>query len=65
MNDKWYYINRDIENLDTEEKKKIANFLKVYCFTDEKEVYTNGTILVPMFRVIDALRQNGEEYRQA
>lgn len=65
MNDKWYYINRDIEKLDTEEKKKIANFLKVYCFADEKEVYTNGTILVPMFRVIDALRQNGEEYRQA
>ena len=45
-----------------EDKKQIADFLLDYCFTDHKEVYTNGTVLVPMFRVLDALIQNGKPY---
>lgn len=57
-------IERDIESL-CDEKKKIARFIESYSFRDDKEVYTNGVILVPLFRVIDALRQNGEGYREA
>lgn len=44
------------------EGKKIANFLKPYAFKDDKQVYTNGVILVPLFRVLDALRQHGDKY---
>lgn len=29
-------------------------WLKDYAFRDEKEIYTNGTLLVPMFRVEQA-----------
>lgn len=45
-----------------EDKKQIADFLLGYCFTDHEEVYTNGTVLVPMFRVLDALIQDGKSY---
>lgn len=56
--------NNIIESLQTEEKKRIVRFLLNYCFKDSKEVYTNGSILVPMFRVLDALRQDGQEYKE-
>lgn len=45
-----------------EKEIKIANFILQYCFKDKQETYTNGTILVPMFRVLDALIQKGENY---
>lgn len=35
-----------------------------YAFKDEKEVYTNGAILVPLFRVLDAISQKGEHYQE-
>jgi len=35
-----------------------------YAFKDEKEIYTNGTILVPLFRVLDAISQKGEQYQE-
>lgn len=38
-----------------EKAKKIAEFILDYAFVDAKEIYTNGTILVPVFRVLDAL----------
>ena len=33
---------------------KAMKFLEDYAFKDEKEFYTNGTILVPLFRVKQA-----------
>jgi hypothetical protein len=47
----------------TDEQLKIIDFIIDYSFKDKKEVYTNGTILVPLFRVLDAIAQNGEQYQ--
>ena len=48
-----------------EEKLKIINFIIDYSFKDKNQVYTNGTILVPLFRVLDAIVQNGEQYKES
>jgi hypothetical protein len=37
--------------------KKIANFIMDYADLDE-----NGIVVVPMFRVLDAILQKGEPY---
>jgi hypothetical protein len=47
----------------TDEQLKIIDFIIDYSFKDKQEVYTNGTILVPLFRVLDAIVQNGEQYQ--
>lgn len=44
------------------EARKIVDFLAGYCFMDEGQHYTNGTMLVPMFRVLDALGMHGNDY---
>ena len=49
----------------TEEELKIIDFIINYSFKDSKEVYTNGTILVPLFRVLDAISQNGNQYQSS
>ena len=49
----------------TEEERKIIEFIIDYAFKDSKQIYTNGTILVPLFRVIDAIIQKGELYQSA
>jgi len=36
-------------------KAGFKEFVKSYAFKDEKEQYTNGSMLIPMFRVFDAL----------
>lgn len=46
-----------------EEQLKVVDFIVDYSFKDSKEVYTNGTILVPLFRVLDAISQKGEPYQ--
>lgn len=46
-----------------EEHLKIIDFIIDYSFKDSQEVYTNGTILVPLFRVLDAIEQKGEQYQ--
>lgn len=46
-----------------EEHLKIVDFIINYSFKDSKEVYTNGTILVPLYRVLDAISQKGEPYQ--
>lgn len=35
--------------------ERIEDFLKDYSFRDEKEIYTNGSDLIPLFRVVQAL----------
>lgn len=47
----------------TDEQLKMIDFIIDYSFKDKEEVYTNGTILVPLFRVLDAIVQNGEKYQ--
>jgi len=49
----------------TDEQLKIIDFIIDYSFKDKEEVYTNGTILVPLFRVLDAIAQNGEQYHSS
>ena len=48
----------------TDEQLKIINFIIDYSFKDKQEVYTNGTILVPLYRVLDAIAQKGEQYQE-
>lgn len=38
-----------------EKAKRVAEFLLNYMVKDENNVYSNGTIFVPMYRVLDAL----------
>jgi hypothetical protein len=47
----------------TDDQLKIIDFIINYSFKDKEEVYTNGTVLVPLFRVLDAIAQNGEQYQ--
>jgi hypothetical protein len=49
----------------TDEQLKIIDFIINYSFKDKKEVYTNGTVLVPLFRVLDAIAQEGKEYQSS
>lgn len=46
----------------THEQLKIIDFIIDYSFKDKQEIYTNGTILVPLYRVLDAIQQKGEPY---
>ena len=54
-------INSRFKYVD-EKNKKLVDFILTYCFKDEQEIYTNGTVLVPVFRVLDAIIQKGENY---
>jgi hypothetical protein len=49
----------------TDEQLKIIDFIIDYSFKDKEEIYTNGTILVPLFRVLDAIAQGGKEYQES
>ena len=48
----------------TDDQLKIIDFIIDYSFKDKEEVYTNGTVLVPLYRVLDAIVQNGEQYQE-
>ena len=49
----------------TDEQLKVIDFIIDYSFKDNQEVYTNGTILVPLFRVLDAISQEGNQYQES
>ncbi len=55
-------ISSRLKYITNEQDRKIAEFIIDYSFKDSKEVYTNGTTLVPLYRVLDALIQKGEFY---
>lgn len=42
--------------VDAVDADKALEWLEGYTLTDTKQVYTNGTVLVPMFRVRQALK---------
>lgn len=56
-------VSSRLKHITDEEKLKIIDFIIDYSFEDIHEVYTNGGILVPLFRVLDAISQNGEPYK--
>ena len=49
----------------TDEQIKIIDFIIDYSFKDNQEIYTNGSILVPLFRVLDAIAQGGKGYEES
>jgi hypothetical protein len=56
-------VSSRLKHITDEQKLKIADFIIDYSFKDEKQIYTNGTILVPLYRVLDAILQDGNEYQ--
>ena len=56
-------VKSRLQYITDEEQLKVIDFIIDYSFKDSKEVYTNGTILVPLFRVLDAIEQNGNQYQ--
>lgn len=56
-------INSRLQYITNEEQLKVIDFIMDYSFKDDKEVYTNGTVLVPLFRVLDAIEQKGNRYQ--
>ena len=57
-------VSSRLRYITDEKDTKVADFIMDYAFKDEKEVYTNGAILVPLFRVLDAISQKGEQYKE-
>jgi hypothetical protein len=55
-------VSSRLKHITDEKDLKIIDFIIDYSFKDSQEVYTNGTILVPLFRVLDAIEQKGEPY---
>jgi hypothetical protein len=58
-------VSSRLKYITDEEQLKIIDFIIDYSFKDSKEVYTNGTILVPLYRVLDAISQKGESYQSS
>lgn len=56
-------IKSRLQYITDEEQLKIIYFIMDYSFKDSKKVYTNGTILVPLYRVLDAIEQKGNQYQ--
>ena len=56
-------IKSRLQYITDEEQLKVIDFIMDYSFKDNKEAYTNGTILVPLFRVLDAIQQKGNQYQ--
>ena len=48
-------VSSRIKYIDNPKAKKVANFIMDYAFRDTEQVYTNNTIIVPLYRVLDAL----------
>ena len=57
-------VSSRLKHITDERDIKVIDFIIDYSFKDSKEVYTNGTILVPLFRVLDAIGQRGEQYQE-
>lgn len=56
-------VSSRIKHITDDEQLKIIDFIINYSFKDTQQVYTNGTILVPLFRVLDSINQKGEQYQ--
>lgn len=58
-------INSRLKHITDKEQLDVIDFIINYSFKDSKEVYTNGTILVPLYRVLDAISQKGSPYQES
>lgn len=54
-------VSSRMKYIQDEKAKKVAQFILDYAFVDDKEIYTNGAVLVPIFRVLDALSMINQE----
>lgn len=57
-------VSSRLQHITDEKDIKVADFIMDYAFKDDKDIYTNGTILVPLYRVLDAISQKGEQYQE-
>ena len=60
-------VSSRMKYINNPKAKKVANFIMDYAFRDTEQVYTNNTIIVPLYRVLDALimiDQDEIEYRE-
>ena len=48
-------VSSRMKYIDNPKAKKVAEFIIDYAFRDTEQVYTNNTIIVPLYRVLDAL----------
>lgn len=48
-------VSSRMKYIDNPKAKKVADFIIDYAFRDTEQVYTNNTIIVPLYRVLDAL----------
>ena len=55
-------VSSRLKYITDEESLKIIDFIIDYSFKDDQEIHTNGTILVPLFRVLDAIALKGGQY---
>lgn len=55
-------VSSRIKHVTDEELLRVIDFIVSYSFKDRQEIYTNGTILVPLYRVLDAITQKGNSY---
>ena len=58
-------VSSRIKYIKDDQQLKIIDFIIDYSFKDKEQVYTNGTVLVPLYRVLDAIIQNGEPYQSS
>ena len=60
-------VSSRMKYIDNPKAKKVADFIMDYAFRDTEQVYTNNTIIVPLYRVLDALimiDQDEIEYKE-
>lgn len=60
-------VSSRMKYINNPKAKKVAEFIMDYAFRDTEQVYTNNTIIVPLYRVLDALimiDQDEIEYRE-
>ena len=48
-------VSSRMKYIDNPKAKKVADFIMDYAFRDTEQVYTNNSIIVPLYRVLDAL----------
>lgn len=57
-------VSSRISHITDEKQLKVIDFILDYSFKDEEHVYSNGMLLVPLFRVLDAITQEGKPYNE-
>ena len=64
IKDNYVEVSSRLKYIDDPVMQKIADFILDYAECDYKEIYSNGSLEVPVFRVLDALIQKGKPYQE-